>query len=70
VNMNYNTADKSPLKYPIILVHGIIAHDRPTFFKYWGRIPKTLQETGTRVFFGNTDSWGDIKSNAENLKLR
>jgi triacylglycerol lipase len=57
-----------PLKYPIVLVHGIIAHDRPGVIKYWGRIPETLQETGAKVFFGNTDAWGDIKSNAKILK--
>jgi len=57
-----------PLKYPIVLVHGIIAHDRPSFNKYWGRIPDTLRETGAKVFFGGTDSWGDIKSNAKTLK--
>ena len=33
-----------PPKYPIVLVHGIIAHDRPGVIKYWGRIPETLQE--------------------------
>jgi len=60
--------DGSPAKYPIILVHGIIAHDRPGYNKYWGRIPETLRETGAKVFPGNTDAWGDIKSNAKILK--
>ncbi|MDR0300711.1 MAG: hypothetical protein LBI04_00160, partial [Treponema sp.] len=54
------------LKYPIVLVHGIIAHDRVDFF--WGRIPKILEEKGMRVFLGNTDSWGDCDSNAKILK--
>jgi len=57
-----------PPKYPIVLVHGIIAHDRPGVIKYWGRIPETLRQTGACVFFGNTDAWGDIKSNAKILK--
>jgi len=57
-----------PPKYPVILVHGIIAHDRPGVIKYWGRIPETLRETGVKVFFGNTDAWGDIKTNAKILK--
>jgi triacylglycerol lipase len=57
-----------PPKYPIVLVHGIIAHDRPSVMKYWGKIPETLRKTGVGVFFGNTDSWGDIKSNAKLLK--
>ncbi len=61
-------ANELALKYPIILVHGIIAHDRHGFNKYWGRIPETLRETGTKVFFGNTDAWGDFESNAKILK--
>ena len=55
-------------KYPFIFVHGIIAHDRPGINKYWGRIPEALRETGAKVYFGNTDAWGDIKSNAKILK--
>jgi len=61
-------ANESTLKYPIILVHGIIAHDRCGFNKYWGRIPETLRETGAKVFFGNTDAWGVYESNAKILK--
>jgi triacylglycerol lipase len=57
-----------PLKYPIVLVHGIIAHDRPSFIKYWGKIPEALRENGARVFLGNTDAWGDYESNAKILK--
>ena len=57
-----------PPRYPIVLVHGIIAHDRPGIIKFWGKIPETLRENGTRVYFGNTDSWGDYESNARLLK--
>ncbi|WP_461256971.1 esterase/lipase family protein, partial [Treponema sp. R80B11-R83G3] len=57
-----------PVKYPIVLVHGIIAHDRPSVNRYWGKIPETIRETGAKVYFGNTDSWGDYESNAEILK--
>jgi len=60
--------DELNLKYPIVLVHGIIAHDRPSLIKYWGGIPETLREAGAKVFFGGTDAWGDIKSNAKILK--
>jgi len=58
-----------PLKYPVVLVHGIIAHDRGerrNFF--WGRIPDELRKYGINVFFGNTDSWGTYESNAQMLK--
>jgi triacylglycerol lipase len=56
------------LKYPVVLVHGIVAHDRGKNNIFWGRIPKILEEKGIRVFPGNTDSWGDCDSNAKILK--
>ena len=56
------------LKYPIVLVHGVMAHDRAGRVKFWGRIPETLANMGIQVFVGNTDSWGDYQSNAEVLK--
>jgi triacylglycerol lipase len=55
-------------KYPVVLVHGIVAHDRKGPINFWGRIPKTLTEGGVQVFFGNTDSWGNYESNAGILK--
>ena len=57
-----------PLKYPIVLVHGIIAHDRMSIIKFWGRIPEVLASRGIRVFRGNTDAWGSCESNALILK--
>ena len=56
------------LKYPVVLVHGIVAHDRWKIINFWGRIPKILEEKGIQVFLGNTDSWGDCDSNARILK--
>ncbi len=57
------------LQYPIVLVHGIVAHDREgAMIDFWGRIPQVLQEHGIAVFLGNTDAWGSIESNAEILK--
>ena len=53
------------LNYPIILVHGTGAKDSGLF---WGRIPKRLERSGLKVYFGNTDSWGSIESNARFLK--
>ena len=61
-------ADNPSLKYPVVLVHGIIANDRTKYFNFWGRIPKTLNKKGIQVFFGNTDSWGSFESNAKVLK--
>ena len=57
-----------PTKYPIVLVHGIVAHDRWKKMKFWGRIPKRIEKSGTKVFFGNTDAWGNYESNAEILR--
>jgi triacylglycerol lipase len=57
------------LKYPIVFVHGIIAHDRTSSLRFWGRIPDTLRQKGAEVFFGNTDAWGVYESNARILKL-
>lgn len=56
------------IKYPIILVHGIAAHDRKSVIDFWGRIPNILTSYGVDVFLGNTDSWGDYESNAKLLK--
>jgi len=61
-------SENIPLKYPVVLVHGLIAHDRPGIIKFWGKIPETLRKNGARVFLGNTDSWGDYESNAQLLK--
>jgi len=56
------------LKYPVILVHGIAMRDREAASVPWGRIPQVLREHGVETFFGNTDAWGTIESNAEMLK--
>ena len=57
-----------PLKYPVVLVHGIIAHDRTSAIKFWGRIPEVLTSRGIKVFLGNTDAWGSYETNAFLLK--
>jgi len=56
------------LNYPVILVHGVVAHDRTGRIKFWGRIPDVLTARRIKVFLGNTDSWGDYESNALTLK--
>ena len=57
------------LKYPVVLVHGILAHDRDSIINFWGRIPDVLRAKGIDVFLGNTDAWGGYESNAEILKI-
>ena len=56
------------LKYPVVLAHGILAHDRKSLIDFWGRIPEVLRSHSIKVFFGNIDAWGDYKSNALLLK--
>jgi triacylglycerol esterase/lipase EstA (alpha/beta hydrolase family) len=57
--------DTKKLKYPVVLVHGVMAKDNNLF---WGRIPEKLKNAEVNVFLGNTDSWGGIESNAISLK--
>ena len=57
-----------PLQYPVVLVHGIFAHDRAGIIKFWGRIPQVFRSRGIQVFWGNTDAWGSYESNALILK--
>ena len=57
--------DKENLKYPAILVHGMMAKDNHLF---WGRIPERLKNAGIKVFLGNTSSWSGIESNALSLR--
>jgi triacylglycerol lipase len=59
---------KIPLRYPVVLVHGISVHDRKGVFGFWGRIPEVLRGAGIPVYFGNTDAWGGSESNALILK--
>jgi triacylglycerol lipase len=60
--------DNLSLKYPVVLVHGIAIRDRDVASAPWGRIPRILRENGVEVYFGNTDAWGTIETNAELLK--
>ena len=53
--------------YPIVLVHGIGFRDNK-YLNYWGRIPKSLESLGATIFYGNQDSWGSVKGNAQTLK--
>jgi len=32
--------------------------------RYWGRIPRVLQENGAKVFFGNTEAYASVGTNA------
>jgi len=68
VTDNTEPCGKASLRYPVILAHGIFAHDRKSVIDFWGNIPERLRENHILVFLGNTDAWGDYESNAEKLK--
>ena len=55
------------MKYPIILVHGIILKDF-WHFKAFGKIEKILKNEGYHVYTADHDGFGTIQSNAEQLK--
>ena len=54
-------------KYPFILVHGIAIKDYK-FIKAFGRIEKVLKNNGYVVFTAQTDGFGTIENNAQQLK--
>ena len=55
------------MKYPIILVHGIVIKDF-LFIKAFGKIEKILKKEGYLVFTSKTDGFGSIENNASILK--
>ena len=58
-----------PLKYPLLLVHGMGYRDekKPG---YWGRIPKKLKKLGCKIYYGGQDSSASVESNGRMLKER
>ena len=54
-------------KYPIVLVHGIALKDFK-MFKAFGRIERMLRADGYTVSTADTDSFGKIETNAEQLR--
>ena len=59
--------DINSTRYPIVLVHGIVLKDI-RFFKAFGRIEKELKKNGYKVYTANTDGFGSIETNAEQLR--
>ncbi|GHV52109.1 hypothetical protein AGMMS49579_08860 [Spirochaetia bacterium] len=58
------------LKYPVILVHGLVGHNKEEDADNWGRIPEVLRRQGVDLYFGNTEGMGTYESNAAILKNR
>jgi triacylglycerol lipase len=40
------------------------------YIGYWGRIPKSLEEIGCKIYFGYQDSNADIETNGKHLAER
>ena len=57
------------MKYPVILVHGIVIKDF-LFIKAFGKIEKILKKEGYLVFTSKTDGFGSIENNASILKMQ
>lgn len=57
------------LKYPVLLAHGMGFRDDKRI-GYWGRIPRALEGTGCRVFFGNQEGNADVETNGKQLAQR
>ena len=57
------------LKYPVMLVHGMSRRD-DRWLKYWGRIPKALEQSGCRIYFSGQDCNAVIEHNADFLAGR
>lgn len=57
------------MKYPVILVHGIVIKDF-LFIKAFGKIENKLRKEGYLVFTSKTDGFGTIEHNASILKMQ
>ena len=54
-------------RYPILLLHGAGFRDHERLC-YWGRIPKTLEKHGARIYYGHQDARGTVERNAAFIK--
>lgn len=61
--------DMCKTKYPILLVHGVFFRDFK-LFNYWGRIPRTLEMRGAKIYYGEHQSALSIKDSARELAAR
>jgi triacylglycerol lipase len=50
------------------MIHGAGFRDKALGINYWGRIPKQMEKNGIKVYYGGTDAWGTIESNAQKIK--
>ena len=56
-------------RYPVLMIHGAGFRDL-RWPVYWGRIPRVLEEHGSRLYYGQQDCWASTAVNAAALKKR
>jgi len=56
-----------PSKYPIVLAHGIAAKQL-RILNAFGKISGELEKEGYKVYIADTDGFGSVENNAEQLK--
>ena len=56
-----------PSKYPIVLAHGIAAKQL-RILNAFGQIGSELEKEGYKVYVADTDGFGSVENNAEQLK--
>ena len=72
VTLKQNAAadrDFCKTRYPVVLIHGAGFRDLK-WPVYWGRIPKTLERHGARIFYGLQDCWASTETNAQEIVRR
>ena len=57
-------------KYPILLVHGIAFRDDVPFIKYWSKIPKKLEQQGSKVYLAHQNAFASHIDNALQIRER
>lgn len=69
INNDSNSKNMCQTKYPILLVHGVFFRDFK-HFNYWGRIPRTLEARGAKIYYGEHQSALSIENSGRELAAR
>ena len=67
VETKMKEGDILPSKYPIVLAHGIAAKQLK-ILNAFGKIGSELEKEGYKVYIADTDGFGSVENNAEQLK--
>ena len=69
INNDDKSKEMCSTKYPILLVHGVFFRDFK-HFNYWGRIPRTLEARGAKIYYGEHQSALAIENSGRELAAR